>query len=203
MPRMARLTLTACALLITFLAPPVSAYAAGPTVAEALVIADAYWGEHPCAGRVHVIENAAVVAERGNLGEASGMVPTWDGATWQWRVDRCEVSIAPESSAAVRCVAIVHEVGHLKNGPGHEGLMDPSALFVNDCMPDVVTPREGLIRDIHDELPQGMSWRVTCSPYAHRMRCRASSQRARYARLYVAAVERDEVTFHLARLKRR
>ncbi len=203
MPRMVRLILAALVLFPALAAPAAASTPEGPSTAESLAIADAYWGDHPCAGRVHVIENAAVVAGRGNLGEASGMVADWDGTTWQWRVERCEISVAPEPSAAVRCVAIVHEVGHLVHGPGHEGPMDPAALFVSDCLPAPSTPREGLIRDIRDDLPLGMPWRVKCGPTGRRMRCRTTSTAARYARLYTAKVTDDAATFRLERLIRR
>lgn len=192
------LTLAALALL----GAPASAQAADeyPTVAQALAVADAYWGDHPCARRVRAVSDPTLLA-RSRQGEASGMKLV----NGEWLVARCEIAYASEMDAdpAGRCLTIVHEVGHLVQGAEHVGRLAPDFLFQNapaGCLP---SPRRTVMNDIREYLPKGLAWRIACGPNAKRMRCRATSRSARHARLFTASIVDDWVDVAPVRLGRR
>lgn len=195
-----RTALASLALLIAVAATPASAAVREPaedepTIAQALTIADAWHGAHSCAGRTQVL----VAPTHGTAaGEASGMHAVWVDGMWEWRIERCEIRVAPNLDPGRRCRAIVHEVGHLKYDVGrrfadgddgwwHDGPMAPENLRPPAC-DGPPHPRRNLIDGIRIDLPIGIAWRITCTPNSARMRCRASSPAARHVRLYRASI---------------
>ena len=201
------------ALLIAVAAPPAGAdvrepTADEPTIAQALAIADAWHGAHPCAGRTQVI---VAPISGGGAGEASGLRAVWVDGMWEWRIERCEITVAPNLDPGRRCRAIVHEVGHLKYDPGrrfaagetgswHDGPMAPENLRPPACEPP--HPRRNIIDGILLDLPSNIAWRVACTPNSRHMRCRASSPSARHVRLYRATIVGDGDWERVGRFRR-
>jgi hypothetical protein len=179
---MRRNTLACIAVLIlTF--PPVAA--AALSVTDDLAIADRYWGPHPCAGQVQVIEDPGLPG-RGFAEQAEHGVTGVPGA---WQLVACIVTIAPGLDPVTQCQVIVHGVGHLVYGPGHDGPMAPENLNPVECQPPPVPPRKALIASIKQNLPAPAGpWRVNCTRTSRRMTCWARSPHARFIRRYQASI---------------
>lgn len=174
------------------LATPASADRA-PTLAEALVIADAWAAKvapgnvNRCAGRLHV-------EWTGDLGRLDGRrvrgeAPGWalvDGE-YVWDSSRCVVRLLASGDAFEHCYDLVHEELHYVVGPEHVGPLAPDFPRVPPCVVDE-PPRVDLTRAIIAGLPRSRGpWRVGCTRDSRRMRCKASSSRAR-TRRFVASV---------------
>ena len=168
------LTITTLALLA---APATSHAIVDPTIAQSLAIADAFHGAYPCAGQVQVLIDPTLPA-RGRDGEAYS--------------ERCEIAVAPGLDPVARCDTIVHEVGHLKYGPSHDGPMRDENLRAPQCHP---TPRQEVIAGVRGYLPPSVQWRIVCGRNSPYMNCRASSTKARYVRRFAASITTGEVTF--------
>lgn len=148
--------------LLAVLTAPATATAM--TTTEALKVADEYWGPHACAGQVVVQPEKGLLANTGYLGHAASAITILGDGTWQRT--SCTIVIDADLTDA-RCKIIVHEVGHLIHGPGHEGPM------ANINPPACRIPlRTQLVRQVRTELP-GPGWKVWCTPTAWRMTCRA------------------------------
>lgn len=131
------------------------ALAAPAQALDGRAVADRYWGPHACAGQVEVIYDATL-ADRGRDGEAVGIAGSWNG--WQ---ASCKVSVLPGLSPDRKCEVIVHEVGHLIWGPGHDGPMHPSNLKP-ECVPPATL--------------------TVAAPRVRRRSCKSSPQRYRACR---------------------
>ncbi len=172
------------AVVAVLLLAPADALAVYPTGADSLAIADAYWGPHPCKGRVTVSIDPTL-PERHHDGEAPGILLDASGG---WRRISCAITLAPSLAPDVACEMTMHEIGHLIYGPSHEG---PMAHYnAGQCFAEgpPVAPRDQLIAAIRADLPAPRAaWRISCTPNGMLVRCRATSSRARYARRSVGA----------------
>jgi hypothetical protein len=172
------------AALVALLLAPAGASAVYPTGADSLAIADAYWGPHPCRGRVVVTVDPTLPA-RGHDGEAPGIAIDASGG---WRRVSCVIALAPDLAPDVACEMTMHEIGHLIYGPSHRGRMahyDARPCFAAGWP---VAPRRQLIDAIRADLPTPRAaWRISCTPNGMAMRCRATRPHARYARRTVGA----------------
>ncbi len=152
--------------------------------AKSLRIADAYWGPHPCAGKVQVVFDPTLW-ERDYAGEAIGVVAFSDT---DWHVERCEIAVQPGMPDEDECRVIWHEVGHLVRGPSHAGVMSYANDGPHACYPPLRV-------QIRRALPAPRaSWRITCgyrNQRTQRTRCKASSPRARHVRRFVASIAPD------------
>jgi hypothetical protein len=174
-------------LVLVLLVAPASAQAA-LSVEDSLRIADRYWGPHECAGRV-VVTMDPTLNDRGANGEATGLVATWNGTDFDWRRVSCDIAIMPGLDAGSMCAAIVHEVGHLVNGPAHTGPMAPGALNPTACSP---TPTRADVRALIAE-SLSPAWRITCTPASYAMRCKA--RRGTQERRYFASVTPTQLSW--------
>lgn len=171
-------------LLIALVALAVLPASAGADTARSLRVADAYWGPHPCAGKVQV-EFDATLLDRDYAGEAIGLHMLSDT---DWYLERCAIAVMPGMPDEDECRVIWHEVGHLVRGPSHAGVMSYSNDGPHACYPPLRV-------QIQRTLPARQApWRITCgyrNPRTQRTRCKASSPRARYVRSYVASIAPD------------
>lgn len=148
--------------LLMLLAAPATATAM--TDAQAIDVAETYWGPHACTGQVVVQPEPGLLNATGYLGHAARAITMNPDGTWQRT--SCTIVIDADLRDS-RCQTIVHEVGHLIHGPGHTGPManiDPPACRI--------PLRTQLVRHVRAELP-GPGWKVWCTPTAWRMTCRA------------------------------
>ncbi|HEX4364694.1 MAG TPA: hypothetical protein VHZ75_09100 [Solirubrobacteraceae bacterium] len=95
-------------------------------VASDLAVADSVWPGSPCVGRIVIVPDLAMPANF--VGQALGILDLGTA----WRRVSCEIALRPsywaQASPVEQCKIVVHEAGHLANGPGHThdgGVMDP------------------------------------------------------------------------------
>lgn len=149
-------------------------------------------------------------------GVANGWVPDGLGG-FRWDYTACDATIMDSLSARDRCSTIAHELMHFVIGPEHVGPLDPQHPGAVECFAgdeeaaaeawleehaeEPMSPRSELIASIRAELPgPRASWRIRCTRNAPRMRCRATSPRARMARSFRARILRGTVWHSDARL---
>lgn len=175
------------------LAAPASADRA-PTLAEALAVADA-WAAKVAPGNVNRCAGQLRVEWTGDLGYLDGRrvrgdAPGWVlvGGEYVWDSSRCVVRLLASGDAFERCYDLVHEVLHYVVGPEHVGPLAPDFPHVPPCIVDE-PPRADLFRAIAAGLPASRGpWRVGCTRNSRRMRCKASSPRARTRRFTASIV---------------
>jgi hypothetical protein len=126
---------------------PAPAVAAGPTLAESLVIADRWAAKeapahanHCSAGRLRISFEADPRAGDGT--PALGLAPgwAWTGSQFVWDSARCVVVIRAWMTPEATCAAVAHELMHYVIGPEHVGPLDPAHPGPRECYDSVRVP---------------------------------------------------------------
>lgn len=169
--------LTATIFFLLLIVGPASA--AQRSIASDLAIADRYWGQHQCVGKVEVVLDPTLRSKNAN-GEATGLVPHWSGSSFDWQFERCAISIYSKLKGQIRCSVIIHEVGHLVHGAGHEGPMSQEALLPAwDFCRATRSWRSSLVAGVRELLPKRRAWRVWCNRTSARIKCWAKRRKSR------------------------
>lgn len=110
--------LTLAAATLALAAPAAGA----SSIADDIAAAHDYWRTDVCRGQWQIAPDATLPL-RGHAGEATGIGFRWNGAGWDWFIERCVFTMDPGIEGCDRRRVVRHEIGHFVHGPRHDGPM--------------------------------------------------------------------------------